>query len=374
MNLDWPGSGCQATARSAAALALIVWLAAGPTHARTQDFTSNAGWRDVTVAQYQQHLKDLDAIAAACQKQRSDRSGASAAQTNFPACDPAQIGPDDRVHGFAAVPSQSREVRYDWLRSVLARAAKKGGTEQKTIFGAMPRPNNKSVSLDSLLAATRQRLLDDAAEAGAPPAPAPNFSEERESLNAILSERAYQGVTQVSTMDRLREWFDNLLDKFFSGLVRFGSHAPWIVWLLRILLLVAICTALVWFLIRIERRSRFRLVPEIELATGAPSAREWQLWYQDAGAMAAKGQWREAIHFLYWAAIARLESKGLWPADRARTPREYLTLLAATDPRKTNLAALTRSFERTWYGGRESTASDFHAALDIVRELGVAAE
>ena len=68
--------------------------------------------------------------------------------------------------------------------------------------------------------------------------------------------------------------------------------------------------------------------------------------------MAAKGQWREAIHFLYWASIARLESRRLWPADRARTPREYLALLAGTDPRKTNLTALTRSFERTWYGGR----------------------
>ena len=78
-------------------------------------------------------------------------------------------------------------------------------------------------------------------------------------------------------MDRLREWFDNLLDKFFSGLVRFGSHAPWIVWLLRILLIVAVCTALVWFLLRIERRSRLRVVPEIEVAAGAPSAREWQL-------------------------------------------------------------------------------------------------
>ena len=38
--------------------------------------------------------------------------------------------------------------------------------------------------------------------------------------------------------------------------MRFGSRSPWIVWLLRVLLLVGICTALVWFLVRIERRSR----------------------------------------------------------------------------------------------------------------------
>ncbi len=338
---------------------------------RAQAFTSNAGWRDVTVAEYQQHLQDLGAIVAACQSQRS---AAAAAQASFPACDPAQIGPNNRVHGFAAVPSQTREVRYDWLRSVLARAANKDVAKQKTVFGAIPHPNNKPVSLDSLLSAARRRLQDDATQAGAPAASTTNYSDERKSLNAILSQRAYQGVTQVSRMDRLREWFDNLLDKFFAGLVRFGSHAPWIVWLLRILLLAAICTALVWFLLRIERRARLRVVPEIELATGAPSAREWQLWLRDAQEVAAQGQWREAIHFLYWAAIARLESKRMWPADRARTPREYLALVAGTDPRKTSLTALTRSFERTWYGGRSAQAADFNAAKEQAEALGVVAE
>ncbi len=371
MNLGCPKSDWRHAVARLAALALLVLLAAGPIRAHAQESSADPGWRDVTVAEYQQRLKDLDAIVATCQNQRS---AAPAAHTRFPACDPAQIGPDDRVHGLAGTPSQTREVRYDWLRSVLTRAAKKDNATEKTVFGAIPHPNNKPVSIDSLLADARQRLQNDATQAGAPSANAPNFSNERKSLNTILSQRAYQGVTQVSTMDRLREWFDNLLDKFFSGLVRFGSHAPWIVWLLRILLLVAICTALVWFLLRIERRSRLRVVPEIEPAAGAPSAREWQLWLRDAQEMAARGQWREAIHFIYWAAIARLESKRLWPADRARTPREYLALLKGTDPRKTNLTALTRSFERTWYGGRAAQASDFNAALEQAAELGVAAE
>jgi hypothetical protein len=107
-------------------------------------------------------------------------------------------------------------------------------------------------------------------------------------------------------MDRLREWFDNLLDKFFSGLVRFGSNAPWIVWLLRILLLVGLCTRWSGFSCASSAARALRLVPEIEPAPGAPSAREWQLWLRDAQAMAAQGQWREAIHFCYWASISRL--------------------------------------------------------------------
>jgi hypothetical protein len=278
------------------------------------------------------------------------------------------------VQGLSAAGSQTREVRYDWLRSVLARAENENGAAQKDIFGAISRANKKPVSVDTPLTAARQRLEDDAAQVEAPVAATPNYSDERKSLNAILAQRAYRGVAEESAMGRLREWLANLLDKFFSGLVRFGSNAPWIVWVLRILLLVGLCTALVWFLLRIERRSRIRLIPEIELATGAPSAREWQLWLRDAQAMAAQGQWREAIHFLYWASISRLEAKRLWPADRARTPREYLALLNGTDPRKSNLTALTRSFERTWYGGRAAQASDFNAALEQAAALGVAAE
>jgi hypothetical protein len=372
MKFGWPLSGSRhGAAHAFAAFTLLALSLSEPLAARSQEIQSDAGWRDLSVEQYQQQLQNLDSIVAACQKQRS---GATAAQTSFPACDPAQVGPDNRVQWPPGSASRSREVRYDWLRSVLSRAAKKSEAPEKSIFAAIPGTNDKPASVDDLLSAARHRLQDDATQAGRPLAPNPDYGSERTTMKSILAQRAYQSVDSQSALARFREWLGNLLDKIFSGLIRFGSHAPWIAWLLRILLLVAICTALVWFLLRIERRSRIRLIPDIEPAPGAPSAREWQLWLRDAQAMAAKGMWREAIHFVYWASIARLESKRLWPADRARTPREYLALLAATDPRKPNLKELTRSFERTWYGGRTAQASDFNAALEQAAALGVAPE
>ena len=372
MKLGWPLSGSRhGAARAFAAFTLLAVSLSQPIAARSQELPSDSGWRDLSLEQYQQQLQNLDSIVAACQKQRS---GASVAQTSFPACDPAQVGPDNRVQWPPGSASQSREVRYDWLRSVLARAAKKSAAPEKSIFAAIPGANDKAPSPDELLSAARQRLRNDATQAGSPLAPNPDYSSERTTMKSILAQPAYQSVASQSALAKFREWLGNLLDKIFSGLIRFGAHAPWIAWLLRILLLVAICTALVWFLLRIERRSRIRLIPDVEPAPGAPSAREWQLWLRDAQAMAARGLWREAIHFVYWASIARLESKRLWPADRARTPREYLALLAATDPRKPNLKELTRSFERTWYGGRAAQASDFNAALEQAAALGVAAE
>ena len=149
---------------------------------------------------------------------------------------------------------------------------------------------------------------------------------------------------------------------------------PWIGTLIELLLVAGALTTLIWLLVRLERNARVRLVPDVESTPGAPSAREWQLWLKEAEAEAAAGAWREAIHSVYWASISRLESGRLWPADRARTPREYLGLLGGSDPRKPTLTALTRSFERTWYGGREAAAADFNAAMHHAAELGVEAK
>jgi len=54
MNLGWPGSGWRpAAAHLVAAVAVLALTVAAPRAARSQEFRSDAGWRDVTVAQYQ---------------------------------------------------------------------------------------------------------------------------------------------------------------------------------------------------------------------------------------------------------------------------------------------------------------------------------
>jgi len=339
--------------------------------ARSQSLAGDAGWRNESLAQYAQRLRDLDAMVAACQAQRS---AAHAGRSDFAACDPAQVGPNERVQLPAGSGSEMRDVRYDWLRSVLTRAEKRDGPTPGNILTTIPRAKSKQITVESLLAQARERLQADIEQTQGPAGATPAYTSEYKSLNAILSERAYQGATEVSQADRFREWLASIFAKFFTGLWEFGSRAPWIVWLLWGLLIAGVCTLLVWFLLRIERRSRLQLVPDFDPALGSPPAREWQLWYKDAGDMAARGLWRESIHSLYWASISLLESRRLWPPDRARTPREYLALVAGSDPHRPNLTALTRSFERTWYGGRKTTAADFDAALDLARGLGVAAE
>jgi hypothetical protein len=326
-----------------------------PARAQTlQEDRSNA-----TLNNYRKHLENLEVLVDRCRAQRTTA-----------ACDPSQVGGDDRVDRAAGGATDQREIRYDWLRSLLFRAGRK---EEPPKPSLAPAPTIKTTppTVDALLAQAQQRLKHDWLEAGEPVPADANYAAERKSLAAILARKEYQGVSEISTRERLREWLENWLVNLFNRLVRFGYRSPWIAFTLRALLLGTLGTALIWAFIRIERRSRAQLASGAPPAGNAPSARGWQLWLEDARNMAAQSRWREAIHFLYWASISRLESKRLWPADCARTPREYLLLLPAADPRKMNLTALTRSFERTWYGGREAHPSDFQAALQMAAELGV---
>jgi hypothetical protein len=339
------------------AAALVATAAAGR--------RARADWKDANSTSLKQHLVNLENVVEACRKARSAS-----------ACDPSSVGPDDNLRWNVNTTTLSREIRYDWLRDLLDQAGKKeAATPQSTsILPQVDVIQRKPATIDEQLGAAIDRLKDEESQVDALTGPSQAVSDsaaERKKLTEILSRRAYQGINQSTARNRFWEWFDNLINRLMGKLAGFGGKARWLPWLLMGLLIGGVLLGLAWALIQIERRSRIRLIPEITGMSGAPSAREWQLWLKDAQDAAARGLWREAIHFIYWAAISRLESRRLWPADRARTPREYLLLLPSADPRRDNLTTLTRSFERTWYGGREAALTDYEAARALAAGLGV---
>lgn len=357
-------SGCGWWCRSARAGALAAILALQLTTPVQPALADDHGTQAVSLNDYIARLKSLDPLVADCQKQR-----------NADSCDPAKVGADLHVQWTAGGVENEREIRFGWLRLLLTRAREK----EKPNSNALPVPGARPetpppVTVDALLTQARDRLNDDVKQAtgvaGMIP-PKTSREQERKSLNAILARKEYKSATKVDWKERLLDQLANWLNDLLARLVGNGSRWTWAGLVFRIVWIGALCLGLAWFLIRMERRSRVRLSPDPIPSFGAPSAREWQLWLADAQGMAAEGRWREAIHFVYWAAISQLESQHIWPADRARTPREYLVLLRKEDPRKLSLTTLTRSFERTWYGGRDAVAGDYQAALKLAAELGV---
>jgi hypothetical protein len=189
-------------------------------------------------------------------------------------------------------------------------------------------------------------------------------------MRQVLAGRDFRNLETSTARDTLLEKLGEWLNRLWENATKFQARAAWVGRVIVWGFILAVCVGLAWGLLQLERRWRIRLVPESDgAAAGAASARDWQLWLADARRSAGAGRWREAIHFVYWATISRLESRRLWPADRARTPREYLALVASEDPRRAGLSTLTGSFERTWYGGRAAGESDYHKAEELADGL-----
>jgi hypothetical protein len=383
------------TARSQlAGIALTVAIGLGvvslPVRADTPDAQPANNFREATLAEYRQHLVELSIVVENCAKARDKNS-----------CHPALAGQDDRVP-LTNTPER-RLVRYNWLRTLLLQAQTKdeepkkeqdnkgnksqnkpevspvdkakhkaGGGAEEVPAQELTRPRKPTTS--ELLQAAEMRLTQDIAQAeslaAGPPVAAADHVPERETMKQVLAGRDFRNLEPPSKRDSFLEMLGDWLNRFFENLAKLHASSVWagrvIVWGF----ILATCVGLVWGLLQLERQWRLRLVPESDgPAAGAASARNWQLWLADARRAAAAGQWREAIHFVYWAAISRLESRRLWPADRARTPREYLALVTADDPRRAGLATLTGSFERTWYGGRKAAESDYLQAEKLADGL-----
>ena len=319
---------------------LALAAAAGPARARS---SRRAGRRDVSLAEYQQHLDDLDGVVAACQaqrrpmarRQRRRRRRSSRVRS-------ARLVPTTACSGAAGrsrAKSATTGCALCW-----ARAARRALTPNPTASRARchDAKNASIAAVDALLAEARERLQDDAKQAESTTGAEPRYAGERKSLNAILAQRAYQGVTEISATERFLEWLYNLLDKFLcrpvcaSARARRGSG-----WRCACCCSLAICTGLVWSLVRIERRSRIRLIPDVEPAPERPRRANGSYGSSDAQRWPRKGSGARRFTFFIGPRLRGWSRERLWPADRARTPREYLALLAGTDPRKPSLTALT---------------------------------
>jgi hypothetical protein len=330
-------------------------------------------------------------------------------------CQSEEVGPDAQL----AVPGGTRQIRFTWLRDLLteagkyetekdaadkAAAARQDAARSAVNQAAQPSKTDPDVpvapnasakfqppSVREQLVDARNRLAadsraaaqlaqsatDSSAPTGSPatpksPASSVDASSQRKALEKILSASEYHLATAGPTiMDRIREKVGNWINQAIGKLQQAGFKSKWIGITAEIVFVLALSIVIVWFLIRLERQGRLGLaLIRPEPGTGAASARDWQLWLEDARKAAAQGAWRDAVHLVYWASISRLESSGLWPADRARTPREYLALLGQDDAQRPALQQLTHRFERTWYAGRPAAEDDFVQAELLAARLG----
>lgn len=307
---------------------LLVLLTVLPLHAEP---------RLCTPQQLQDRLKSLESLVSAC-----------SAAPGTAACDPAVVGDDLQV----TFPSGTRTVEFDWLRAALS-AAQAGNHAQEK------------------MAAARERLARDLSSVTAATAQSPqNLQQEHAVLRQILASGDFPQPQPPNLWQRLRDqfltWLAARLDRLGAG----GSPTRWISQFLLIAVILGSCGGLLLWFSRAVRRQRLAIGQGGEGPRNvAASLRDWQLWLEEARELAARNNWREAIHHLYWAAIAAMEARGAWRPDRARTPREYLALLESQSGSKHDLLQLTRTLERFWYGTETPGQRDYDEAESVTERL-----
>lgn len=161
------------------------------------------------------------------------------------------------------------------------------------------------------------------------------------------------------------QWFD----EFFAKAVGVVPWSPWMTTVVEWGLLAGAVAGLMVWVLRLTTQQR------VGVAAERGPSQVWQAesddWAARAKAAAAQGEWREAVHCLYWSAIVMLEGQRLWRQNRARTPREYVGLLEAGSARRVALGGLTGVFEKIWYGVRPATGEDYARAAALLEELRV---
>jgi hypothetical protein len=190
---------------------------------------------------------------------------------------------------------------------------------------------------------------------------------ERQQLEKVFERSEFRGLNGPGLFEewnaRVARWIGKQMERIFRAIhIPFGLGRV-VIWPV-LVLAFGVLAYLVWRLLKDRTASA---LPEVSMGE---TKSEDRAWLKEALAAAERGQYREAVHRGYWAAISRLESREILKQDRTRTPRESLKLLETHPVERGILREQTMRLERVWYGCREATSEDWTSAFSELREMG----
>ncbi len=294
-----------------------------------------AALQTVSAAAFQAEVVRLEGVVAQC--------------AAVAACKVESVGNDVQVDDPA---KGGFEEHWEWLRAALKTAKTAKAGERAT-----------------LMREAEARLAEMAQESVAASDTQQDFSHARAVANAVLARPEFLSDGGPTWWDRAKARMLAWVSRFFEGVVKVGSAAPWLGTLLEWVFYVGTAVGLLFFLLRNLARQRLRVAfggATLRAAAWENEAEDWAQWAEQH---AAAREWREAVHGLYWAAIILLEARRAWRHNPTRTPREYVLLLKRGSAQQKRLRSLTQIFERVWYGLREADEAEYIEARTLYEQL-----
>ncbi len=171
------------------------------------------------------------------------------------------------------------------------------------------------------------------------------------------------------------DWLLDLLPRRRQGEAGMSGSTTWIV-----LIMVAIIVAIILLLAVTVLRSSRAAVPEAaqtSVPLGSrrdedPLSRGAAEWERHAAALANAERFREAIRAWYHAVLVTCYAAGILHFRKGRTNWEYISSLAPALAWRADLIALTRRFEREWYGADESTGEAYDECRELAQRITAA--
>jgi hypothetical protein len=210
--------------------------------------------------------------------------------------------------------------------------------------------------------AKRIDALDDALGRARP---APLSRTAAGKLDAILREPRFQH--EQSLPERILQWVEHLLLRALQTILASNGGVGPAIRLLFVVLLLGLVAVVAYLL---ARRSLGQLVAEVETTDEAGEPMISTSAAERASQLAASGDYRTALRYLYLATLLQLQERGALQLRPGRTNREYVRMLEVegvdSDVRAA-LAALTEQFDRVWYGHLPFGAGDFARCEGLAR-------
>jgi hypothetical protein len=319
-----------ALVRCCAGAGLCVVLAVGQSPRAVVPHAGLASVKAVSTAEYRAHLDILRALVADCGRVVT-------------ACDATKVGDDDRVQPASGA---AYIERYGWLRDLLD---DRNDTNHAQRLEMLPR--------------AEQRLAEQEAELdGRRPQSGEITAAQKAAREAVLRRSEFRTDRGYSVWDRIGAWITEQLNKLFGGASALGRAAPWLGAALQWGALLAAGVILLLWIYRALDRQRVALRLSSGDVSREAALAASRLWADQAREHAERGEWRDAVHALYWASIVVLEDRRTLRRSGTRTPREALKLVNAASPLGALLRAQTGEFERIWYGLQPAVANDYEQA------------
>ncbi|HET7437800.1 MAG TPA: DUF4129 domain-containing protein [Thermoanaerobaculia bacterium] len=173
-------------------------------------------------------------------------------------------------------------------------------------------------------------------------------------------------------IEKIVDWILDFLPNRHADKPGATSGLRWMVGAL-VALIVIVIAVLAFEVIRRSRAAKPEVIETSEPLGSTrdedPLSRGVNEWERYAAQLAAAGRIREAIRAWYHAVLVTLYAAGILHFRKGRTNWEYIAALAPSLPWRAEFIALTRRFEREWYGADESSHDALDECSDAARRI-----